>query len=100
FDDRLLAIRGGLAPLARCPVERVFVSSRIGYLKPFAGFFRHIEQAVGLPPEEILLVGDDPQNDYAGAAAAGWKAVPVGQGTSLSQGVWGALELESPAREG
>jgi FMN phosphatase YigB (HAD superfamily) len=29
----------------------------------------------GLPPEEVLLVGDDPVNDYAGARACGLHAL-------------------------
>jgi putative hydrolase of the HAD superfamily len=83
FDDRLLGLCAGLAPLKRCPRERVFVSSRVGYLKPFAEFYRHIERALDLPPEELLMVGDDPANDYAGAQAAGWQAEQVGTHRSV-----------------
>jgi putative hydrolase of the HAD superfamily len=73
FDRRLHAIQQHLPALARC--ERCFVSSEVGFPKPDRRFFKEIEQALGLPPEQLLLVGDDWTNDILGARAAGWQAI-------------------------
>jgi putative hydrolase of the HAD superfamily len=72
FDRRLHAIRAAHLPLAVC--EQTFISSEIGYPKPDPRFFSAAAQQLGLPPDEILLVGDDWTNDILGAQAAGWKA--------------------------
>jgi putative hydrolase of the HAD superfamily len=73
FDARLATIINGLSPLSSC--EHLFVSSRLGCRKPSVAFFQAIERSLGLPPEQLLLVGDDLENDYHGARAAGWQAV-------------------------
>ena len=74
YDSRLetvLAGRRELDPLR----ERVVISSRVGVRKPDRGFFRAVIAAAGCEPEHILFVGDDIENDYAGATAAGFRAV-------------------------
>jgi putative hydrolase of the HAD superfamily len=38
-------------------------------------FFASLCRAIGLDPERIVYVGDDPANDYAGARAAGLRPV-------------------------
>ena len=73
FDERLRAICRGLDPLSQC--ERLFHSSRIGFAKPRREFFRAIERELGLAPHQLLLVGDDGENDFAGARNAGWHAL-------------------------
>jgi len=73
FDRRLLSISEGLPPLAAC--TNVFCSSLIGYPKPSPEFFRAVEHELKLSPGEILLVGDDWENDHEGATAAGWQAI-------------------------
>ncbi len=74
FDSRLESVCSGLAPLAGCPL---FISSRLGHRKPAPAFFRAVEARLRLKPDELLLVGDDPANDYQGALAAGWRAILV-----------------------
>jgi putative hydrolase of the HAD superfamily len=72
FDARL---RGILAALPELRVDdNVFVSSELGWRKPSVQFFRAIEERLGLKPQEITLVGDDVENDYEAARAAGWEA--------------------------
>jgi putative hydrolase of the HAD superfamily len=73
FDTRLVVICQGLPPLDAC--RHVFVSSRLGFRKPGQGFFRAIETALALSPGEIVLVGDDLENDYLAAREAGWQPV-------------------------
>ena len=53
----------------------VYVSERIGALKPSARAFGMLVEHFELPAERIYYVGDDPETDCAGAAAAG--LVPV-----------------------
>ncbi|MDP6443806.1 MAG: HAD-IA family hydrolase [Pirellulaceae bacterium] len=71
FDERLRSIREGVAVLSR--FERLYCSSELGYPKPSPQFFRRIEADLNLPSKSILLIGDDPINDVAGAQAAGWQ---------------------------
>lgn len=73
YDHRLLEVIAGHALLADCP--HLFHSAGLGHAKPAPRFFREIEQKLQLPPREILLVGDDWENDYQGAIGAGWQAV-------------------------
>lgn len=81
FDRRLLKIIARLSPLTAC--EHVFCSSLIGFPKPSPRFFRAAEKALNLSPGEILLVGDDWENDYEGATAAGWQAVYVDRSSTF-----------------
>ena len=76
FDERLLGLAVAVEPLTLA--DHVFASSELGWRKPSAEFFRAIERRLGLRPEELLLVGDDPELDVAAARRAGWHAQPLG----------------------
>ena len=52
-------------------MDAVFSSGRMGLAKPEAGYFRHIEDAMGLEPHEIMLIDDYGENVEA-AEACGW----------------------------
>ncbi|QDU21538.1 HAD-IA family hydrolase [Urbifossiella limnaea] len=74
LDDRLTRVVAGhpeLGPVA----GRVIVSAAVGHRKPSGRFFAEVVRAAGCEPGEIVFVGDDVENDYAGAEAAG--LVPV-----------------------
>jgi putative hydrolase of the HAD superfamily len=74
YDSRLesvLASRPELTPLA----GQVVISSRVGVRKPGGGFFERLTHVAGCRPHEAVLVGDDYENDYLGATAAGMQAV-------------------------
>jgi putative hydrolase of the HAD superfamily len=73
FDGRLIHICRSLPPLDRC--DHYFVSSQMGDRKPTRNFFRAIERATGLEPQQLMLIGDDLEADYLAATAAGWHAV-------------------------
>ncbi len=75
FDHRLDSICRRMPPLDDC--RHLFVSSRVGWRKPSPQFFATIERELGLEAAELLLVGDDVENDYHAARAAGWQALLV-----------------------
>ena len=52
----------------------VVVSQRVGSIKPLGAIFRAAEDALGVPGDEILHVGDDWAADVVGAKRAGWLA--------------------------
>lgn len=73
FDARLPRICSELPPLDQC--RHVFWSAQVGYAKPSPEFFAQVQQQLAVNPQQILLVGDNPVNDFQGALAAGWHAV-------------------------
>jgi len=75
FDSRLQSILAGHPELE--PIELCFVSTDAGFRKPSARFFHSLAAAAGCRPEEILMVGDDPRDDVAGAKSAGLSAVCI-----------------------
>lgn len=79
FDARLRRVLSG--PLGLLPGVEVFVSSELGAQKPHVGFFRAIEGRLGLRARELVLVGDDLENDVRGAEQAGWNCIWVTHST-------------------
>lgn len=74
YDQRLESVVGGSAALAAVR-GRLVISSVVGVRKPGAGFFGAVVASAGCELGEILFVGDDVENDYHGATAAGLTAV-------------------------
>jgi putative hydrolase of the HAD superfamily len=86
FDERLRRVAEGLPGLA--PVEYLVISSEVGWRKPAPAFFHQMCAQSGLASGEVLLVGDDLVNDYAGAHACGMHALlfdPEGTGQVPSE---------------
>ncbi|MCL4675642.1 MAG: HAD-IA family hydrolase, partial [Pararhodobacter sp.] len=52
-------------------VDAVFASGEMGVMKPDAAFYEQIETALGLAPQEILLI-DDLERNIDAADARGW----------------------------
>ncbi len=74
LDSRLLDIVAGhdvLRPLAR----RVVVSAAVGHRKPSPKFFEAVVRVAGCAAADVIFVGDESANDYAGATAAGMRAI-------------------------
>lgn len=82
FDRRLYEIISGHSSLATC--EAIFVSSEVGFTKPHPRFFAAVVERLGIPPDQLLLIGDDNVNDVAPAHAAGWQAVLLDRDGALS----------------
>jgi putative hydrolase of the HAD superfamily len=70
FDGRLRGVVQGLPELAPW-VDSLVISSEVGYRKPHPSFFRAACDHLGLPPDRVLCVGDDVENDVRGAIRAG-----------------------------
>jgi putative hydrolase of the HAD superfamily len=69
FDKRLRRVLEDLGVAER--FERIFISSEIGCEKPDPEIFRRALELMNVDARRCLHVGDDPENDWAGAAAAG-----------------------------
>ena len=69
FDGRLRMIFEHLAVSKF--FRHIFISSELGADKPDPFIYRRALEVSGLVPTEVLHVGDDPQRDWAAAAAAG-----------------------------
>ena len=86
--DRYVAAAGWKRHL-----DGVFVSQRIGMIKPHPAIFAFAADALGLPPGAILHVGDDWAADVVGAREAGWRVAWL-------RGQQGDTPLPTSARSG
>jgi putative hydrolase of the HAD superfamily len=76
FDGRLRGVVGGLPELSCCAGPLV-ISSEVGFRKPHAAFYRAACESLGLPPDRVLCVGDDLENDVFGARRAGLRGLLI-----------------------
>jgi putative hydrolase of the HAD superfamily len=74
FDSRLRAVAAGLPELAGS-IETLVISSEVGHRKPHPAFYAKACESLGLPPDRVLCVGDDTENDVLGPERAGLKGV-------------------------
>ena len=79
FDRRLRGVVNGLQQLRGRAVSLV-ISSEVGYRKPHPSFFQAACAYLGLPPEAVLCVGDDLENDVRGAIRAGLSGLLLERG--------------------
>ena len=73
FDGRLNLVCDSLPALA--PIERRVISAEVGSRKPAPEFYAALSRACECNPHEILMVGDDLENDVLAARAAGFQAI-------------------------
>ncbi|MFO0919345.1 MAG: HAD-IA family hydrolase [Planctomycetaceae bacterium] len=64
FDQRLHAVCRGLPELQQ--IERIVVSTEVGTCKPSPRFYEQLLNLCGCGPQELLMIGDDPEHDVAG----------------------------------
>jgi putative hydrolase of the HAD superfamily len=86
FDHRLRGLVAAMPELKG--VRRLVISSEVGWKKPAGAFFAEVARCVELPPAQVLVVGDDAENDFDGARAAGFPALlfdPRGTGTAVPE---------------
>lgn len=80
FDSRLRSVIAGMPELQFS--GPIVISAEVGWRKPASEFFAALCRALECEANEVLLVGDDYANDYAGAKAIGLRSVlldPLGQ---------------------
>jgi len=72
WDDRLRVLLESLAIAHQ--FEVIIVSAEVGHTKPSPEIFRSAAEALQLPPDDILHVGDSEKEDHQGALAAGFQS--------------------------
>jgi putative hydrolase of the HAD superfamily len=80
FDRRLRSVVRGLPELSSW-VDSLVLSSEVGFRKPHPSFFQAACARLGLPPEKVLCVGDDLENDVRGAIRAGLMGLLLERGS-------------------
>jgi putative hydrolase of the HAD superfamily len=78
WDERLrpLLEQMGLAPY----FDTIVVSTDIGHHKPHRQIFERAAEHLQLAPQQILHVGDSPEEDLQGASEAGFQCVLLSRG--------------------
>ncbi len=76
FDGRLRDVVRGLADLEPWSTPLI-ISSEIGYRKPHPAFYQAACESLGLPPSQVLCLGDDVENDVQGPSRAGLRALLI-----------------------
>lgn len=71
FDQRLRPILQKY--LGDYPLK-LFVSSEIGWVKPAESFYAEVTERLSVSTDQILLIGDDWENDVSAPLAFGWQA--------------------------
>lgn len=61
--------------------ETVVISAEVRLRKPDQRIFDHLRALMGLEPQEILFVGDNPVDDILGASRAGMHTAWISRGT-------------------
>jgi putative hydrolase of the HAD superfamily len=82
YDQRLRCVVGGILELGL--FSPMVISAEVGWRKPAPSFFASLCDALRLTYGEVLYVGDDPDNDYHGANAAGVHAVLFDPGQKVT----------------
>ncbi len=77
FDDRLRAILSDLNMIEA--FRWIILSAEVRSAKPNRAIFDEAIRRIGLPPDRILHVGDDPVRDGEGARSAGMACHLVGK---------------------
>lgn len=76
FDSRLREVWAGLTG-GETLVPNLVISSEVGVRKPGKGFYQAVTGVLECPPEEILFVGDDYENDFRVPREVGFDALLV-----------------------
>lgn len=96
FDQRLQPVAAGLPPL-RFIADSV-ISATVGFRKPSHAFFAALCNRAACRPDEVLMVGDDFENDVQGARACGLPALLLNRSPTAPPGALASLhDLLSPS---
>ncbi|MEO7993119.1 MAG: HAD family hydrolase [bacterium] len=91
YTGRLIEL--GLAPW----LKPMVFSADLPFMKPNIAIFNFVAQMVDRPREELVMVGDRPDLDIAGATSAGWRSVLIGDAAlpGAEQATWIVPDLPS-----
>ena len=96
FDGRLRGVLRGLPDLADL-ADSAIISSEVGHRKPHPAFYGAVCRSLGLPPDRVLSIGDDPENDVEGARRAGLLAAIVDRDGRAPDGPFVVSDLRDVA---
>ena len=97
FDGRLREVVGGLADLDGFG-DILIISSEVGYRKPHPNFYLAAAASLGLSPDRVLCVGDDPENDVLGPERAGFRGALLDREGRSPIGLTSFADLPALAR--
>ena len=86
FSHTCIRCRMGWAKIADAPFELVTCMENSTRCKPFASYYTESLDKLGLAPEEVLMVGNDPKRDFPDAEI-GLQTAYVGNG-SPARATW------------
>ena len=75
-------------------LDLLITSARCGYRKPHPEIYRCALRQLALAPSQVLFVGDNPEADIAGPAAAGMRALLIDRTEVQNGGVGCVANLE------
>lgn len=82
FSHTCIRCRMGWAHITDVPFELVTCMENSTRCKPFAGYYTESLDKLGLAPEEVLMVGNDPRRDFA-SPDIGLQTAYVGNGSPV-----------------
>lgn len=91
FDARLHAVCDGLEPLRN--LERRVISSEVGARKPQPEFYQALLEACGCTAEELVFVGDDPENDVVAPRELGIRSVHLDRSGAAQSAIQSLADL-------
>ena len=97
FDGRLRDVVAGLADLHGF-ADILIISSEVGHRKPHPRFYRAACASLGLSPDRVLCVGDDPENDVLGPERAGLRGALLARDGRCPVGLVSFPDLPALAR--
>jgi len=97
FDGRLRDVAGGLADLGGF-TDILVISSEVGFRKPHPNFYLAACTSLGLPPDRVICVGDDPENDVRGPERAGLRGALLDRDGCCPTGLASFPDLPALAR--
>lgn len=83
WDERLRPLLSQLH--LKSYFETIAVSCEVAFTKPSPVIFEHVAHKLGIPPQNILHVGDSRTEDLEGARSAGFQALLIDRAASTDR---------------
>jgi haloacid dehalogenase superfamily, subfamily IA, variant 3 with third motif having DD or ED/haloacid dehalogenase superfamily, subfamily IA, variant 1 with third motif having Dx(3-4)D or Dx(3-4)E/REG-2-like, HAD superfamily (subfamily IA) hydrolase len=76
--------------------ETLAISCEVGFPKPSPVIFQHVAEKLGVPPDEILHIGDSEEMDFRGAISAGLSAELVRRDAKVGNSLRELVRIADP----